>query len=312
MSAGPFADGLPQLIADLEKTRFVSAAGFVILVYDHLLSFSDEVRFIWSASWTSSKILFLGLRYSVPILMTGHTVQLSGLSNTSLSDEVSDLLLVYSAAIHFFHQFCKVWDVIGLVLGWITIAANDWLVLLRLWVLWDRNRMLVMSTFLIFVLCTIGTMVATVIAITDLVSGIQFEPLLGICSFRTQFTNGPSKALRVLWIPGITFEFVMILAIGWKIYKQPKTLADLISEARPSLLFVTVFFTWCFTTTATCRMILRLRRYGSSYASPSKPSDSYMTETLHERQMSVADLELAWLREQSMSATRDQTPTSPF
>ncbi|KAK7052357.1 hypothetical protein R3P38DRAFT_3344236 [Favolaschia claudopus] len=292
MSAGLFADGLPQLIADLEKTRFVSAdyhaaAGFVaekILVYDHLLSFSDEVRFIWSASWTSSKILFLGLRYSVPILMTGHTVQLSGLSNTSLSDELQSV-------------------------------GCDWrLVLLRLWVLW-------------------GTMVATVIAITDLVSGIQFEPLLGICSFRTQFTNGPSKALRVLWIPGITFEFVMILAIGWKICKQPKTLADLIREgylfffflfginllnvvvvstARPSLLFVTVFFTWCFTTTATCRMILRLRRYGSSYASPSKPSDSYITEPLHERQLSVADLELAWLREQSMSATRDQTPTSPF
>ncbi|KAJ7909600.1 hypothetical protein B0H13DRAFT_2661391 [Mycena leptocephala] len=76
-SPGLFGVEIDALVlADLEKTRLVSAAaGLVILLYDHLLSLPDEIRFVWSAEFTSSKILFLAMRYGVPPLMIGNTVR---------------------------------------------------------------------------------------------------------------------------------------------------------------------------------------------------------------------------------------------
>ncbi|KAF8479465.1 hypothetical protein JB92DRAFT_1785700 [Gautieria morchelliformis] len=43
----------------LDATKYLSAAGFVILLYDHMLLFSDEIRLIWQARLSWPKILFL-------------------------------------------------------------------------------------------------------------------------------------------------------------------------------------------------------------------------------------------------------------
>ncbi|KAJ7687559.1 hypothetical protein B0H14DRAFT_3055240 [Mycena olivaceomarginata] len=67
-------------------------------------------------------------------------------------------------------------------------------------------------------------------------------------------------------------------------------------------MLVTVFLTWCCTTTVTCRMILRLRR--SSYLDSNK--DSADDDTYEDiPRPSTTQVELAWLRQQS----RDPTPT---
>ncbi|KAJ7909581.1 hypothetical protein B0H13DRAFT_2330173 [Mycena leptocephala] len=72
---GVEVDAIQVVLTDLEMTRLVSAVGLVILLYDHLLSLLDEIRFVWSAKYTSTKILFLAMRYGVPPLMIGHTVR---------------------------------------------------------------------------------------------------------------------------------------------------------------------------------------------------------------------------------------------
>ncbi|KAF7369014.1 hypothetical protein MVEN_00228200 [Mycena venus] len=225
MSSGPFGVEVDvEVLSDLETTRLVSAVGLVILLYDHLLSLPDEVQFIWPAAWTSSKILFLGMRYCVPLVMIVHTIQLSGLANVFLADD-----------------------------GWF---------FLRLWVLWDRGRAFIVGTLSIFFLSNISMLVITVIGILRMIPGIHFQPFLQICLFETT-----PHALRVLWLPGLTFEFIMILAMGWKIFMHPPTFITLLHDgylyflflfglnllntaivlsARPSLLFVTVFFMWCF------------------------------------------------------------------
>ncbi|KAJ7204862.1 hypothetical protein B0H12DRAFT_1243583 [Mycena haematopus] len=38
-------------------TRYVSAAGFVLLLYDHLLTLDDEVDYIWSAPNSVAKAI---------------------------------------------------------------------------------------------------------------------------------------------------------------------------------------------------------------------------------------------------------------
>ncbi|KAJ6466969.1 hypothetical protein C8R45DRAFT_1106388 [Mycena sanguinolenta] len=158
-------------LSDLETTRLVSAAGLVILLYDHLLSFSDEVRFIWSARLSSSKFLFLGMRYLVPPVMIIHTVQLSGLADVDLSD---------------------------------TLAG---LVLLRVWVVWNRHRAFILCTLSIFVGSNVTVLVLSGIGFAHLIPTTYFEPLLDMC-----ILDASDYILRVLWLPGC----VMILSIAWK------------------------------------------------------------------------------------------------
>jgi len=44
-----------------------------MLLYDHCLTFDDEIELIWKARWRIPKILFLFLRYMVPICLVVNT-----------------------------------------------------------------------------------------------------------------------------------------------------------------------------------------------------------------------------------------------
>ncbi|KAJ7899032.1 hypothetical protein B0H13DRAFT_2030969 [Mycena leptocephala] len=79
----------PETVAlDILITRYVNAAAYVILLYDHLLSLDTEINLIWLAKTNSAKVLFLFIRYMVPCAITLYTVQLTGLSLVQLSDNL--------------------------------------------------------------------------------------------------------------------------------------------------------------------------------------------------------------------------------
>uniref|UniRef100_A0A0W0ETA0 DUF6533 domain-containing protein n=1 Tax=Moniliophthora roreri TaxID=221103 RepID=A0A0W0ETA0_MONRR len=62
----------PHIYRNVQALRYISAAGLVMLLYDHLLCFDDEVALIWKARWTIPKTLYLLLRYVVPICIAIH------------------------------------------------------------------------------------------------------------------------------------------------------------------------------------------------------------------------------------------------
>ncbi|KAJ6567664.1 hypothetical protein DFH09DRAFT_1155904 [Mycena vulgaris] len=198
----PFS--LELLVNDALAMRYISAAGLMILLYDHLISFADEVRLIWSAKFTSSKFLFLAMRYLVPGIMITETIQVAGLSNVPLSNE-----------------FCTAWVTFTILVGWITIAINNWLVLLRLWVLWDRDRTFIVCTLFFFLATHAVTLVLACIGVAHMIPTLYFNTLFHVCLF-----NAPSK-IGVVWIPELLFGFIMLVGMGWKILTRPQTLKTL-------------------------------------------------------------------------------------
>ncbi|KAJ6589020.1 hypothetical protein B0H19DRAFT_1367498 [Mycena capillaripes] len=279
--AGHFEFNVDILLRDLEMIRLVSAAGLVILLYDHLLSLSDEVRFIWPAKFTSSKIAFLVMRYTVPLQMIIHTIQLAGLSDVHFSDTV----------------------------------------LLRVWVLWDRNRTFIVCTFLIFLATNMVFLALAWITLVRMIPGLHIATNLPGCTI-----NNALSTFRVLWLPGLLFQFFMLLAMGWKVATRLQTFSILRRDgflyflflfginlintmivlfARPTLLFVTIFFMWSFTTTATCRMILSLRR-SAHYARMNEGIESADSsdEYPHDARQPTTRLEFAAIHEQSSSSIR--------
>ncbi|KAJ7740911.1 hypothetical protein DFH07DRAFT_838408 [Mycena maculata] len=290
MSA-PASEVTVQLLVDVRASRYISAAGLTILLYDHLLSLPDEVRFIWSARFTSSKFLFLATRYLVPSVMLVQTILNSGISDRQLPTGVSSTPIIFSNS--FLTVFscecssagkcivcllpdisCKAWMPITVLMAWIALATNNWLLLLRLWILWDRDRIFIVSTLLVFLAMHITAFVFAWLSVAQMIPTLFFEPSLHLCTL-----IAPSK-LGTVWIPTLTFESMVVLAMGWKVLTRPRTLKALHDDgfgiffvlygvsltntvifftARPTLLFVMFFFTWSFATTATSRMILNLR-----------------------------------------------------
>jgi hypothetical protein len=58
-----------------------------LLLYDHLLTLPDEVEHVWSAPNTLGKVLFLILRYMVPIFMLAENISACiGFSQNNLAD----------------------------------------------------------------------------------------------------------------------------------------------------------------------------------------------------------------------------------
>ncbi|KAG1736172.1 uncharacterized protein EDB91DRAFT_540302 [Suillus paluster] len=66
---GP-SSGHPQFIMpDVQalwasySSKQLSMASFTLVVYDHVITFPQEVTFFWSGPWSAARILYLSIRY---------------------------------------------------------------------------------------------------------------------------------------------------------------------------------------------------------------------------------------------------------
>lgn len=51
-----------QKAASVASTQ-LAVASFTLVVYDHIITFAQEVTFFWSGPWSASRILYLSIRY---------------------------------------------------------------------------------------------------------------------------------------------------------------------------------------------------------------------------------------------------------
>ncbi|KAJ7171477.1 hypothetical protein C8R46DRAFT_1217039 [Mycena filopes] len=54
---------LLQLVEDSRLTGYLAVAALCVLIYDHILSFPEEVELIWKSRWGIAKIIYLWNRY---------------------------------------------------------------------------------------------------------------------------------------------------------------------------------------------------------------------------------------------------------
>ncbi|EIM84970.1 uncharacterized protein STEHIDRAFT_122889 [Stereum hirsutum FP-91666 SS1] len=263
------------VVLNFDACRYVSAAGLVILLYDHLLTLDEEIQYVWKAPWTLPKGMFLANRYGVPLLTIINTWQLSGLANPSPTDTV-----------------CKVWIITALYAGVLSMANGGFIVLLRLWVLWNRRTSLVGWTLLVFVVTQLATFSVTTWVATGLVSRLEYSPLVNSCVLTKRLP------LQGLWIPGVLFEIMVFSTTVYNAFDRPR------DENRPmanqlyrdgfvffcciftlrlinmvlaitaplSLIFLGIFFIWCATNVTLSHLVLNVRRLAVERRSPEQDS----------------------------------------
>ncbi|KAH8822646.1 hypothetical protein DL96DRAFT_1618590, partial [Flagelloscypha sp. PMI_526] len=277
VSEGTSVQSAIDTLENIQITRYVSAAGVVVLLYDHLLTFEQEVNYVWKAKRSIARTLFLILRYTVPVfLLVYNATGLSGIAKFNLPDDV---------------RFCKVWLIATACLGQITIGITNAIVLLRLWVIWKRDLLLMKLTGVGFVLCQLGSLAAVGISSRQLARALAFDRFQYICVLNHQMHIFP------LWIPGLVFEVMVFLTafVYWLL--QPRAPDDAMTRAlyrnglmyflvlfslrllntvlaivAPlSLAFVGIFFIWSACTLTTTRLVLNVRSYSASQSSIREP-----------------------------------------
>ncbi|KAI3610039.1 hypothetical protein WG66_007335 [Moniliophthora roreri] len=256
-------EDLVTTILNIQASRYVSAAGVVILLYDHLLTFGDEVELIWQAEWKFPKFLFLLIRYIVVISVLVHTYLDSEMSGLTRSVQLPD-------------EF---------VLAIITIAISNSIVLLHMWNLWDRKIWFILCSLVLFIVTQLANTATVIFGMTKIIPSTYFSHELRLCVISNK------SSIQVLWAPGLVFEIFMLIALLWNALARPRAgedelrdilirdglvffttkanspttvlrLANLIlAIAAPlSLIFLVVFFVWCTTTVTVTRFMLNLRR----------------------------------------------------
>jgi len=276
-------ESLAVITLHIQACQYVTAAGLVMLLYDHMLTFDQEVQLIWSTKLTLPSLLFLFNRYVVPVAMIIRTKDLSGIATQILSD-----------------NYCK-WSIgIATILGLVTIGISNILVLLRLWVVWDGNKQLMYWT---------GAACFTSLAAGFLVAGFVFPVALPYIVYNQHFhacllVQTPRVNVGYLWLPGLVFEVIVFFVVFWDALERPRTRDSEITKAlyrdgflyffvlcvlrlinmllgiiAPlSLIFLGVLFIWSAVNIAVSRLILNSRQLLSDAATTALATTTTTTE----------------------------------
>ncbi|KIJ67310.1 hypothetical protein HYDPIDRAFT_25778 [Hydnomerulius pinastri MD-312] len=102
------------------------------------------------------------------------------------------------------------------VIGMLSIATSNFLVLLRLWVLWDRTPKLMLWTLALFIITQITALGLTGYVVYSMIPTLIFEADLHVCIL----TEKPKFVL--LWSPGIAFEAMIFVTTFWNAFDRPR------------------------------------------------------------------------------------------
>ncbi|KII90365.1 hypothetical protein PLICRDRAFT_529450 [Plicaturopsis crispa FD-325 SS-3] len=136
---------------------------------------------------------------------------------------------------------CKVYMTLSLYLGMVSIAISNFLVLLRLWILWDNNQRLIAWTIFLYVLTQIASVITTTLIVVQIVPLLHHDLDTNIC-FMNQKVD-----IASLWIPGIIFELMVFLTTWWNALSRPRSLETPLSRAlyRDGILYFGTLFGMC-------------------------------------------------------------------
>jgi len=115
----------------LVLNNYVSLIVVTVVVYDYILTFSKEIEYVWCKPWTWVSTIFLVVRYIG--LYWIMTIALIGSSFISGPSEICNgMYLAFTWAFGVF------------------LSAADLVMVLRVYAMWDRSRLIL--GFLLFIL----------------------------------------------------------------------------------------------------------------------------------------------------------------
>ncbi|KAL5484906.1 hypothetical protein ACEPAI_7548 [Sanghuangporus weigelae] len=183
-------ENLIQGLHDLNTTRYISAVGIVLLLYDHFLTLADSIDFVKNSPPSLEKTAFLLNRYLVPLSQICAAVFMDHFSGSDLPD-----------------LSCQVVVSLTFVVGILSIASSNVLVMLRVIHLWNRDHFIIKFLAYGFVISFLATVGFAIEVMYRSLSGIKYVSYAHSCVSTIKASTLPG-----VWASSLIFE-VMVLAL---------------------------------------------------------------------------------------------------
>ncbi|KAF9468869.1 hypothetical protein BDZ94DRAFT_548070 [Collybia nuda] len=198
----------------------------IVTLYDHLITFDQEVELVWNKPWTIAKVLFFWNRYFGTFFLLAEAVVFSIKPSSD--------------------QVCRDWFFIQ---GWSTaliIWSMQSTMLFRTFAMFRRNRFVIISCIICYAI-EVCTMVVIMILSFQFIDAIN-EPFPGI--FICTPYNVP-RYMYAFWLPIVVFDCVLFGLALWAGTQHVKVLHGLNSPRssmwevllKDSLLYFSVTLT---------------------------------------------------------------------
>ncbi|TCD67613.1 hypothetical protein EIP91_012178 [Steccherinum ochraceum] len=173
----------PETVAHHEvMVQVMTLVGFVALVYDHLLTFADEIDYIWRARAGLVSLLFLLNRYLVPLVLAVDIYELFALPDGAAA-------------------FCKAWTAAQSLFTVASFLSIHTIVALRVHALYNGTR------WIKFFLWIVGVLYATSSITIIVVAGVQLIP--HIEPPHHGCVGAIPTYLWTAWLPSVIFESIL-------------------------------------------------------------------------------------------------------
>ncbi|CAL1711026.1 unnamed protein product [Somion occarium] len=261
----PLSESLETAIRHGVAVQAMTLAGFTILLYDHILTLSQEVDTIWrSPSLGLVSIIFLLNRYIVPLMLIVDIYEFFGVADDS-------------------EMFCKVWTCLQSFLTVASFMSIHVIVALRIYALYNGRRWigrLLWTSGTIYLLSS-----ASIITIAQVQLIPDLKPIHHAC------VGAIPSYLWAAWLPSVIFESLffgltlyamfdsdrrhslntlsLILYRDGMLYFIVVAFCSLFSLlvwaiADPTLLGLARYFALAVVNLAGSRMVLNLKSYAAS------------------------------------------------
>ncbi|KAF8442258.1 hypothetical protein L210DRAFT_3202434 [Boletus edulis BED1] len=131
-------------LTSLQQSNYATLAVLTAVGYDYVLTFPDEVRYIWSKPWTWVSTLFIFVRY----LGLLNLITCSLLGSSFLPGPTKVCEIVYTIDMWTYNIF---------------LGAADLVMMLRVWAMYNRSRLILAVLLILFFLEIIPSILYAVI-----------------------------------------------------------------------------------------------------------------------------------------------------
>ncbi|KAJ6493460.1 hypothetical protein C8R45DRAFT_1136707 [Mycena sanguinolenta] len=142
-------------VVNMSELEALLVASLALLAYDILRTFDEEVAVIWPRPWTAIKCLFFFIRY-FPLLL-----------QISLLFVGTDI----TPRFNFTFRDCEVWAIYQSAAAVILLAAVDYILILRVFALYDNHRYIKAPVLILFCL----ELLVMLVSLGFSLSGIRFD-----------------------------------------------------------------------------------------------------------------------------------------
>ncbi|KAG2101572.1 uncharacterized protein F5147DRAFT_776575 [Suillus discolor] len=222
----------PLVTRSLVSNYWAVAAGIVV-VYDWVLTLGQEIELIWRQRWSFMTVIYLVIRYiGIPYHAANvltHSEYAIGLAD---GHRVSGTLNTECGSTQSFNR-CNVVNYAVVVTTVVVAAMLGVIMIVRLYVMYRRSRMMLISLIIIFlaVIITYGVMAAIVLKHT-----IAEELILSdtyMCDYETE--PGYQLMVPMIWVL-ISFWEVLALCLSvWIAVKHFRDLRRLCPSTRSTI-----------------------------------------------------------------------------